>query len=78
MTAVRPKIAVMRSALCADGPMRMQADAKLAIAKLSKDDDWLPSALLVQGAAAALLGDADRADSILEEAAERAQKDAAQ
>jgi LuxR family transcriptional regulator, maltose regulon positive regulatory protein len=72
VTAVRPKIAVMRSALCADGPARMQADAESAISKLAKDDAWLPAALLVQGAAAALLGDADRADSILAEAVERA------
>jgi LuxR family maltose regulon positive regulatory protein len=71
VAAVRPKIAVMRSALCADGPARMQADAESAIAKLSKDDAWLPAALLVQGAAAALLGDTDRADSILAEAVER-------
>jgi LuxR family maltose regulon positive regulatory protein len=50
----------------------MQADAESAVAKLAKDDAWLPSALLVQGAAAALLGDTDRADSILAEAVERA------
>jgi LuxR family maltose regulon positive regulatory protein len=72
VTQVRPKIAVMRSALCADGPARMQADAESAIAKLAKDDAWLPAALLVQGAAAALLGDTDRADSILAKAVERA------
>ena len=72
VTAVRPRIAVMRSAFCADGPARMQTDAESAIAKLAKDDAWLPAALLVQGAAAALLGDADRADSILAEAVKRA------
>jgi LuxR family transcriptional regulator, maltose regulon positive regulatory protein len=72
VTAVRPKIAVMRSALCADGPAKMQADAESAIAKLPKDDAWLPAALLVQGAAAMMLGDADRADPILAEAVERA------
>ena len=72
VTAVRPRIAVMRSALCADGPVKMQADAESAIAKLPKDDAWLPTALLVQGAAALLLGDSDRADPILAEAVERA------
>jgi LuxR family maltose regulon positive regulatory protein len=72
VTAVRPKIAVMHSALCADGPAKMQADAESAIAKLPKDDAWLPAALLVQGAAAVLLGDADQADPILAEAVERA------
>ena len=69
---VRPKIAVMRAALCADGPAKMQADAESAVESLPKDDAWLPAARLVQGAAALLLGHADRADSILAEAVELA------
>jgi LuxR family maltose regulon positive regulatory protein len=72
VAGVRPKIAVMRAALCADGPTKMQADAESAVASLPKDDAWLPAALLVQGAAAILLGDADRADPILAEAVELA------
>jgi LuxR family transcriptional regulator, maltose regulon positive regulatory protein len=72
VTAVRPKIAVVRSALCADGPAKMQSDAKSAISKLPEGDAWLPAALLVHGAATVLLGDADRADVIFEEAVERA------
>ena len=70
--AVRPRIAVMRSALCAKGPVQMKADAEAAVARLPKDDPWRPAALLVQGTAAALLGDLDPADSTLEEAVERA------
>jgi LuxR family maltose regulon positive regulatory protein len=70
--AVRPRIAVMRAALCTEGPATMQADAESAVARLAKDDAWLPAALLVQGAAAALLGEVGRADSIFAEAVERA------
>jgi LuxR family transcriptional regulator, maltose regulon positive regulatory protein len=61
----------MRSALCTEGPAKMQADAEAALAKLAKDDAWRPAALLVQGAAAVLLGDSNRADTILAEAVER-------
>jgi LuxR family transcriptional regulator, maltose regulon positive regulatory protein len=71
VAAVRPWIAVMRAAMCAEGPAKMQADADSAVAKLGRDDPWRPAALLVQGAAAQLLGDTDRADPILEEAVER-------
>ena len=30
----------MRSALCSEGPVKMQADAELAVARLPKDDAW--------------------------------------
>ena len=66
VATVRPQISIMRSALCSEGPTKMQADAELAVARLPKDDAWAPAALLVQGAAALLLGDVDRGDSILE------------
>jgi LuxR family transcriptional regulator, maltose regulon positive regulatory protein len=72
VAAVRPRIAVMRSALCTEGPAQMQADAEAAVKKLAPDDPWRPAALLVQGAAAALLGDTERADTILADAVERA------
>jgi LuxR family maltose regulon positive regulatory protein len=72
VAAVRPQIAVMRAAMCAEGPAKMQADAASAVAKLGKDDLWRPAALLVQGAAALLLGDSDGADPIFAEAVERA------
>jgi LuxR family transcriptional regulator, maltose regulon positive regulatory protein len=72
VAAVRPRIAVMRSALCTEGPAQMQADAEAAVKKLAPDDPWRPAALLVQGAAAALLGDSERADPILEDAVDRA------
>jgi LuxR family transcriptional regulator, maltose regulon positive regulatory protein len=68
VAAVQPRISIMRSALCSEGPIKMQADAELAVARLPEDDAWAPAALLVQGAAALLLGDVERGDSILEQA----------
>ncbi len=68
VAAVRPRISIMRSALCSEGPVKMRADAELAVSRLPKDDAWVPAALLVQGAAALLLGDVERGDAILEEA----------
>jgi LuxR family transcriptional regulator, maltose regulon positive regulatory protein len=62
----------MRSALCADGPARMQADAEAALAKLGEDDAWLPEALLVRGVATVLAGESGRGDAILADAAEAA------
>jgi LuxR family maltose regulon positive regulatory protein len=70
VAAARPWIAVMRAAMCTGGPAKMQADADSAVAKLGRDDLWRPAALLVQGAAALLLGDTDRADPIFAEAVE--------
>jgi LuxR family maltose regulon positive regulatory protein len=71
---VRPCIAVMRSALCADGPAQMLADAESARAKLGPGSTWRPSALLVEGAAAILLGQNAKAEPILEEAALEAER----
>lgn len=71
---VRLCIAVMRSALCGDGPAQMLADAEAARAKLGEGSRWRPSALLVEGAAAILLGQDARAESILEEAALEAER----
>src|SRR5205823_5235960 len=69
IAAVRPCIAVMRSALCANGPARMMADAEAAVAKLRPGATWRPAALLVEGAAAILLGNDAKADLLLAEAA---------
>jgi LuxR family transcriptional regulator, maltose regulon positive regulatory protein len=66
--SVRPCIAVMRSAMCASGPAQMRTDAVAARSKLRRGATWRPSALLFEGAAAILLGDDAKADSILEEA----------
>jgi LuxR family maltose regulon positive regulatory protein len=72
VAAVRPRIAVMRAALCADGPAQMQSDAEAAVSKIAADDAWRPAALLVHGAAHMLLGNLDAADKTLAEAVQRA------
>jgi len=69
VASVRPWIAVMRSAMCSGGPEQMSTDAVAARSKLSRGATWRPSALLVEGAAAILLGNDAKADSILAEAA---------
>ena len=74
IAAVRPCISVMRSALCANGPAKMLADAEAAVAKLGSDATWRPSALLVEGAAAILLGNDENADPLLAEAALEAER----
>jgi LuxR family transcriptional regulator, maltose regulon positive regulatory protein len=70
--SVRPSVFVMRSALCADGPTRMRADAEAALARLAEDDAWLPGALLARGVAKVLTGESEQGDSILEDAVEAA------
>jgi LuxR family maltose regulon positive regulatory protein len=74
VASVRPCIAVMRSAMCASGPAQMRTDAVAARSKLRRGATWRPSALLVEGAAAILLGDDAKADSILEEATLEAER----
>jgi LuxR family transcriptional regulator, maltose regulon positive regulatory protein len=69
VASVRPCIAVMRSAMCSSGPTQMQTDAVAARSKLSRGATWRASALLVEGAAAILLGNDAKADSILAESA---------
>ena len=72
--SARPWIAVMNAELCPDGPERMRQDAQAALAGLGPDDAWRPSALLALGAAAAILGENDAADSVFAETAEEADR----
>jgi LuxR family transcriptional regulator, maltose regulon positive regulatory protein len=60
--------------MCASGPAQMRTDAVAARSKLRRGATWRPSALLVEGAAAILLGDDAKADSILEEATLEAER----
>jgi LuxR family maltose regulon positive regulatory protein len=53
-----PLAALLGAALCADGVEAMDADAEHAVARLPARSPWLPTALLVRGAAAVLRGDA--------------------
>jgi LuxR family maltose regulon positive regulatory protein len=67
--ALRPRIAVVRAALCRRGPRQMLSDANAALLKLPRESDWRPAALLLRGTAAMLLGARKEADYALGEAA---------
>jgi LuxR family maltose regulon positive regulatory protein len=65
-------IAVVRAAMCQDGPAGMLADAESALADLPARSPWRPPALLLRAVAHVLLGDDDAADVALGETAEAA------
>jgi LuxR family transcriptional regulator, maltose regulon positive regulatory protein len=70
--ALAPALAVVRAALCRQGPRRMRLDAELALRKLRRGSQWRPSALLLRGTAAVLAGEDEAADGLLGEAAAEA------
>ena len=55
-------IDILRAAMCAEGPQRMLARSKSALAELAPEHPWHPWALVVNGTAHLLLGDRDEAD----------------
>jgi LuxR family maltose regulon positive regulatory protein len=63
-------LAMVRGLLCRDGVDRMRADAQAALAGLSPASPWQATALLLEGIAVLLDGQADRADPILAHAVE--------
>jgi LuxR family maltose regulon positive regulatory protein len=69
---LRPRVLVMRAALCRSGPKRMLADARAARAKLPRASRWHAAALELEAYAALLLGAHDEADAWLGEAARAA------
>ena len=69
---IAPWVSTARAWLCRNGAKQMLADAEMAVAGLAAGSDWRAPALLAQGSALLLLGDPDRADTILAEAAEAA------
>jgi LuxR family maltose regulon positive regulatory protein len=71
--AVRGWISVLRATMCGAGPERMLADAETALADLPVESQWRPAALLARGAGHVLLGDDERADAVLGDAAEAAE-----
>lgn len=71
-SSARPWTAVVRAALCSHGAERMLADTESALADLPTDSPWYPIALLLRGAALALLGEMEEADVVLADAARAA------
>jgi LuxR family transcriptional regulator, maltose regulon positive regulatory protein len=71
-STMEPWMALLRALLCRDGVDQMRADAEAAAAGLASGSPWWATALLLEGVANVLAGEADRADPILAHAAERA------
>jgi LuxR family transcriptional regulator, maltose regulon positive regulatory protein len=67
-TALRPRIAVVKAALCRHGAPRMLADAGAALVGLRRASQWYPAALHMRGSAALLLGAVDEAVTVLGDA----------
>jgi LuxR family maltose regulon positive regulatory protein len=65
--ALRPRIAVVRAALCRRGPRQMLADARAAVARIPRNSQWYPSALHMHACAAMLLGATAEAEALLAE-----------
>jgi LuxR family maltose regulon positive regulatory protein len=65
-----PLAALLGAALCADGVEVMDADAEHAVARLPVHSPWLPTALLVRGAAAVLRGETGVAEAAFAAVAE--------
>jgi LuxR family maltose regulon positive regulatory protein len=70
-------LALLRALLCRDGVDRMRADAEAAVAGLGPRSRWRATALLLEGIAYLLTGNADRADPMLAHAVEVATHDRA-
>jgi LuxR family maltose regulon positive regulatory protein len=71
---IRSWVAVIRASLCGDGVYQMIADAESALSQLPRDSSLRPSALIALGAGYMLLGQTERADAILAEAAAEASR----
>jgi LuxR family transcriptional regulator, maltose regulon positive regulatory protein len=68
--AMEPWMALLRALRCRDGVDQMRADAEAAAAGLARGSPWWATALLLEGVADVLAGEADRADPVLAHAAE--------
>jgi LuxR family transcriptional regulator, maltose regulon positive regulatory protein len=69
-STMEPWLALLRALLGRGGVDQMRADAQAAVAGLAPGSPWSATALLLEGVAEVLAGEADRADPILAHAAE--------
>ena len=67
---IEPWVATLRAGMMPDGVEQAVADGDLALDQLSPDSGWRPAALVLRGAAHALLGATDRATDDLTAAVE--------
>jgi LuxR family transcriptional regulator, maltose regulon positive regulatory protein len=72
--ARRSWVTAIRAALCNEGVYQMIADAETALEGVARDSPIRPGALMALGAAYMLLGQNERADAILAEAAAEAHR----
>ena len=72
-TSLGPWLALIRAAMCRNGPEQMLSDAETAVQGLAAESEWRPTALLVRGAALLLLGDDAGADGSMAEAIDAAE-----
>jgi LuxR family maltose regulon positive regulatory protein len=70
---IDPWVATLRAGMMPDGVAQALTDADLALDQLSPDSGWRPAALVLRGAAHALLGATDRATGDLNAAVEAGQ-----
>ena len=69
--------ATVRALLCRNGIEQMQLDAELAVSGLSAASPWRPVSVLLHGVGLLFSGDLDRAEVILDQAAEVAHAEGA-
>jgi LuxR family maltose regulon positive regulatory protein len=72
-----PWLALLRAAMCRNGPEQMHSEAEAAIRQLGPRSPWRPAALLLRGAAQLLLGHDDCADASMAEAIDVAESSGA-
>jgi LuxR family maltose regulon positive regulatory protein len=72
-TSLEPWLALLRAALCREGPDQMLADAEAAVQGLADESQWRPTALLLRGAALLLLGGVAAADASMARAVDAAE-----
>jgi LuxR family transcriptional regulator, maltose regulon positive regulatory protein len=65
-------VATVRALLCREGVEQMQIDAEFALSRLPAASPWRAVSILLQGMAVLFSGDLDRAEVILDQAAEAA------
>jgi LuxR family maltose regulon positive regulatory protein len=72
--SLRPRIALVRAAMCGDGVESMLAGAERVLDELPADDRWRPFALFLQGTATVLLRETERGDAILSRSVHAAER----
>ena len=73
-TTIQARATLVQAAVAATRPRTMLADAQAALEQLAPTDRWRAYGLLLEGVAYTLLGEETRADGVLDQAAEAAER----